>query len=155
MLPKSCRILAVKTFGRGHVTIALTRIKERYTKNIPSPEEFISKIRTKYNNDSQNVQPRSTSEMELMKDWLQEHRQKVELEAEPDIEIEINYDPREQYVEANPDFTKYFYLGISSYESGNFKESVNFFGKALRINPKHKEALRYLLKAFYYVKQNS
>ena len=88
-----------------------------------------------------------------MKDWLNEHRQKVEEDAEREVEIKIKYDLREQYVEANPNFTKYFYLGISSYESGLYKESVDFFGKALRINPKHNEALRYMLKAFYYVKQ--
>jgi len=131
------------------------KLKERFVKDIPSAQEFISKIRTKHSGFSENSSQISSNELDIMKEWISEHQRKSTVKPDDEISVEINCDPGEDSFVTNTNFNKYFHMGIASFEAGLYKECVPFFGKALRINPQHKDAMRYLLKAFYYAKINN
>jgi tetratricopeptide (TPR) repeat protein len=112
-------------------------------------------LKAKYKGAPEVDQERPRHELDIMNDWLSQHKQKDDRSVPVNEGIPTGISSSEEYRGSKADFTKYFYMGIALFESGQYQDSVDCFGKALKINPKHKEALKYLLKAFYYVKQGN
>jgi tetratricopeptide (TPR) repeat protein len=112
-------------------------------------------LTSKHKGKSDDDQPESSSEIGVMKDWIDNTQGDIpETDgSKPKVDVALGYKDREMTV--NPAFTKYYYEGVSHYEDGRYSESVDYFGKALKINPNHNEAYRYLLKAFYFVRQKN
>lgn len=137
------------------VYILSNKLREKQIKEIPSVDEFITNLKNKYCNGPKRKLSHTSSELEVMKDWIEDKRKEIQdtQPAPPRVDATLGYEDKE--ISVNPTFTKYYYQGISSYEAGDYKGSVEFFGRALKINPYHQEAYRYLLKAFYFVKQRN
>ena len=113
-------------------------------------------LKTKYNGSNlPKPQEKAASELEVMNDWLLEHRNKHRSVQDENKIIQRELESADQYSKRNPDFTELYYQGLSFFDAGDYKSAADYFGQALKKNPRHKDALKYLLKAFYYVKQNN
>jgi tetratricopeptide (TPR) repeat protein len=140
---------------RGHGNIIGNKVVNKQINNIPSANEFIQNLKSKYNRNGSGKPKEPTPELDVMSDWLKEKRRELDA-GEPDkyrVDATLTIDRQSGTVSTT--FTEYLERGISFYDKGRFKESVEFFGRALKLNPRHREALRYLLKAFYFTKMRS
>ncbi|UCH88681.1 MAG: tetratricopeptide repeat protein [Thermoplasmata archaeon] len=128
-------------------------MRTKQMSDIPSAKEFIGDLQSKHADQFNSNPPKSSDEMKVMKELIDESSEPVREKVDGHVQVDATLGMKDQEMDINPTFSQYYYAGVSHYEKGNYKESVDYFGKALKINPHHNEAYRYLLKAFYYVRQ--
>ena len=148
-----CHVIFEK---RGHGRISEIKFRGKFSGPIPTAEEFILNLKTKYNASGEpQPQEKAVNELEVMNEWLSEHRNKQRSAHDENKIIQREIESSGQSLNTDPDFSELYYQGLSLFDAGDYKSAADLFGKALKINPKHKDALKYLLKSFYYVRQNN
>lgn len=140
---------------RRYVIIKPHRIKESNFGEIPSADEFLARLKSKYNQDIDGQSPKPFAEHNILNDWLEEKGKKPIAGKEQVKRVDAALGLNNSEMDVRTLFSKYFDQGLYSYQKGDYRGSIQYFGKALKINPHHHEALRLLLKAFYFVKHQN